>query len=164
MKIYIPTIELNNIKNKIYDLKEYCIDIDGKLIYELYSVDGGIYYIEDSKIYKKELVGEDKHDMIKGYMISSNPRLKYDLLIDNTKYNNLLVSSQLPMNYILIKSMIYEYKMNKKSSLSLIVEYILSNNNDLEISDYYLSYKEKDLDIKNIFFQEELNMFLSKLN
>ena len=44
------------------------------------------------------------------------------MLIDNTDYKMIPVTSQLPVNYILTKMTIYEYQIDKRSNLKMIVE------------------------------------------
>jgi hypothetical protein len=155
MKIYIANMNINNIKKNIEKLDNYCINKQGTIIYELYSNDSEIYIIEESKIYKIENINEN-YELLKSYN-------NYDLLIDYTSNSKKELLSQLPLNYILTKITRYEFKINKKSNLSLIIEYKLDlANNDLY--DFYFIYNEKKIDMKNMFFQEEFNMFLFYLN
>jgi hypothetical protein len=155
MKIYIPQLNLKSIICNIENLNKYCINKDGNLVYELYTEDNGIYKIEDSKIYKIEMKDNENYEYIKNY-----EKKNYDLLIDHTTYDNLLVKTQLPMNYIMVKVKYYEYKTNKDSQLSFIMETSSKKDNECLVMDYYFNYVGN---ITNEIFKEELNMFLSKL-
>jgi hypothetical protein len=162
MKIYIPNISLDKVKNNINKLDNYCVNKNGNIINEIYSQELGIYYIENSKIYKQE-VKEEKYEMIKNYSITNKGC--YDILIDNNIYEKVFIKSQLPVHYILLHNIYYEYKLNKESDLSLLVKYNFDKKvNELQINDFYFIYKENQIDLKNMFFQEEFNMFLFYLN
>ena len=175
VKIYIKNIK--NIKN-IDSLKKYLKKTSTFI--KLYSLDG-IYHIENNQIYYHESILEEN---IKN--ISYN---EFDLLFDYTDECKIRVISQLPVNYIISHLIRYEYQYN---NMKLIINGINENNpniykkkNLLDVTpsifipiDYYFEYndkfiqnkeciknsnfKEKEIDIKNTFFQEELNVFLSK--
>jgi hypothetical protein len=158
MKIYIANVSLSNINNNLKNLNNYIVNKNGKIIYELCTKNSGIYLIENSKLYKLVENTEENYELIKNYR-------NYDLLIDYTEYIKKEIKSQVPLNYILTKKINYEYKIHKSSNLSLIVEYEYNNNeNERKVIDFYLIYDEINLDMKNMFFQEELNMFLFYLN
>lgn len=156
MKIYIANVSLESLNTE--KLIDFCIDKKGNIIFELCSNDSVIYLIENSKIYKIENDGSENYELIKDYKGN-------DLLIDNSIYLKKEIKSQLPLSYILTKKIRYEFKINKQSKLSLFMEYILEeDDNKGELIDYYFIYEEEKLDLKNMFFQEEFNMFLFYLN
>jgi hypothetical protein len=177
MKIYITNIDLNNIKNNINKLSNFLTNKNGIIYIELCSEEHGIYIIDDSSIYKLEHNSNEKYELIRNYN-------GFDLLVEYSENNKKQVLSQLPTNFILTKKLIFEYKIVSKSNLSLVLECIELNTNEINITetnksidyinilntdcnldviDFYFIYKNDNLDIKNIFLQEELNMFLFNL-
>ena len=164
MKIYIVSIPPSLLQNKLQVL----IDLFGlyseKKKYELCSPDFGLHIIEKDEIYRIETTFKTDYELIKGYNCS---KTNYDLLVDKTIYTNIPVVSQLPVNYI--SSLFHEmqFKINKKSKLSLIIECLEETQNYEKMLvpvNFYLNYDEPKLDLNDHFFQEEFNMFLSKLN
>lgn len=171
MKIYITTIDVSNISKNINNLSEYLLDVNGKDISELHSLDYGLHIIENNNIYRLE------PDFLPDYNIVKNFH-GHDLLLDYSIPKLLPVLSQMPTNYILTKVKIYEYKTNKKSNIKLIIKCIKttpeikirSDMNNVNINtieepiDFYFEYENSKIDLTDKFLQEEFNMFLSHLN
>ena len=92
----------------------------------------------------------------------------YDLLVDKTNISKIELISQFPVNYIYTKNIKLEFKTHKKSKLTLIVNCLEESTKNFELIripvDFYFIYDSETLDLKDIFFQEEFNMFLSNLN
>jgi hypothetical protein len=91
------------------------------------------------------------------------------LLVDKTIYTLIPLVSQFPVNYISSKYIELKFKINTKSKLALIVECFEETNKlnySLELIpvNYYFNYDCEKFDLKDIFFEEEFNMFLSNLN
>jgi hypothetical protein len=167
MKIYIVNIAPQSLKNKIKNMVE-SFEYNEKITYELHSQDFGLHILEDEKIYLKESTFKSDYELIKGYSIS-DCLIKYDLLIDKQEIKNIPVISQLPVNYIITKFHIFEFKNNNKSNLTLKIECIEEVENferKLIPVNFYFNYKNEDkiLDLNDAFFQEEFNVFLSMLN
>jgi hypothetical protein len=167
MKIYIVNITPQSLKNKIKNMVE-SFEYNEKITYELHSQDFGLHILEDDKMYLNESTFKSDYELIKGYTIS-DCLIKYDLLIDKQERKNIPVISQLPVNYIITKFHIFEFKNNKKSNLTLKIECIEEVENferKLIPVNFYFNYKneEKILDLNDAFFQEEFNVFLSMLN
>jgi hypothetical protein len=167
MKIYIVNILPESLKNKLKNVFESFEYIE-KIKYELHSKEFGLHILEDDKIYLKESTFKTDYELIKGYQ-------NLDLLLDKTnlEHNKLIpVVSQLPVNYITTKYNVFEFKQYKKSNLSLIIECIEENDkfekNMIPIN-FYFNYTFRDcketinIDLKEPFFQDEFNVFLSKL-
>ena len=110
-------------------------------------------------------------------LIKNFININTELLIDNTDYKMIPVTSQLPVNYILTKMTIYEYQIDKKSNLKMIVECLnepvsqnvfFSQNKQMDTNtipiNFYFIYNEKKIDLSDRFLKEEFNVFLSHLN
>ena len=109
-----------------------------------------------------ETTFKTEYDLIKGYK-------NCDLLVDKTIYTLIPLVSQFPVNYISSKYIELKFKINTKSKLALIVECFEETNKlnyslDLIPVNYYFNYDCEKFDLKDIFFEEEFNMFLSNLN
>jgi hypothetical protein len=165
MKIYIANILPETFKNKMTHL----IDVFGspreKIKCELFSKDSGYYVIKDDTIFQRETTFKTKYEMIKGYQCNDRDLL-LDLLVDATEYTELLVRSQLPVEYIYTKYHELTFTSSPKAKLSLVFE-CLEEMDHFEKKfvpvHFYFEYNESDLDITNVFFQEELNVFLLEL-
>ena len=171
MKIYITDIFPISLKNKLtnFDLDKF----NKKTILrnELVSEDYGRHIIENDTIWREEPSFNQDIFIIKSVF-------KNELLVDNTDYKMLQVTSQLPINYILTKMTIYEYQTNPRSKLKLIVECLnepvaaqnlfFQQNNKADTVlvpiNFYFDYNSKTIDISDQFLKEEINVFLSHLN
>ncbi len=132
---------------------------------ELDSLDFGKQIIESNTIYRIE----PNFDM--NYEIKEKYYKNYDLIIDYTNYNKIKVLSQLPVNYIYTKLIVFEYKINEKSNLKLYIECIkdtdnlnkdILNNSVMKPIHFYFEYNEKKIFNENNI-NEEINEFLSHL-
>lgn len=167
MKIYISNIPISNITNNMNALSEYMIDPNGNNIIELNSLDYGLHIIQENKIYRLEPEFNPQYEIVRQFN-------GYDLLIDKTIPKLLPVVSQMPINYILTKIKLYEYKTNKKSNMKFIIKCIKAPthvknrhqniNNCEEVIDFYFEYESTFIDLTDPFFQDEINRFLSHLN
>jgi hypothetical protein len=165
MKIFIPNILPSYLKDKLTTLENKISIPNHKKFYELVSEEFGLLLLDETNIKRIEPSFNTNIELIKGYF-------GRDLLVDLTKYTEVSMISQLPTNYICTKITQLEYKFDKKSELKLVVKCI-EENVDLGKSfipiDFYFLYDEakiinlQDL-LNNIFFQEEINRFLSALN
>jgi len=88
----------------------------------------------------------------------------YNLIIDFTEEIKINVVSQFPIEYIMHKIKIREYKLHEKSMLTLIVSGFLQENSDFIVTDFYFRCIKNMFTLENIFFQKELNEFLTILN
>ena len=166
MKIYIVNILPESLKNKLKNMMG-SFEYNEKIKYELHSRDFGLHILEDDKMYLKESKFKPDYELIKDYTLA-DCQIKYDLLIDKHGTNNIPVKSQLPVNYIITKFHIFEFLNNKKSNLTLTIECIEEVENferKLIPVNFYFNYDNEltNLDINDPFFQDEFNVFLSKL-
>jgi len=184
MRIYITNILPSSLKNQLTTIQNLLLNPHGTNKYEIVSEEFGTHFIEESKdkdkendnIYRIEPNFEQKFQLIKNYY---NGCENNDLLLDNTDYKYCQVVSQLPTEYILIKMIVFEYRVSPKSKLKLVVEYLkepitigtyFSANKhigeELVPINFYFVYdnSNNDLDLSDRFFQEDFNMFLSHLN
>ena len=170
MKIYITDIFPSSLKNKLTNMNKYLVNSLTK--YELVSEEHGIHIIENDAIYRMEPNFNPDTKLIKNFI-----NINTELLIDNTDYKMIPVTSQLPVNYILTKMTIYEYQIDKKSNLKMIVECLnepvsqnvfFSQNKQMDTNtipiNFYFIYNDKKIDLSDRFFKEEFNVFLSHLN
>ena len=164
MNIYILNILPIQLKNKLTKLANTFIHTE-IIKYELHSPDFGLSIVDNNTIIHYEPIFETNYEMIKDYN-------HCDLLVDTTKYKQIVETSQLPVNYIMTKITHNEYKINKNSHLSLIIDCLNEINylnTDVIPIDFYFSYKnEIKINLQDLlndrFFQEDFNVFLSELN
>jgi|688.fasta_scaffold368894_2 hypothetical protein len=164
MKIYILNILPIQLRSKLTKLTNKFIHTE-KIQYELHSPDFGLNVLDDKTIVRHEPIFETNYEIIKNYN-------GCDLLVDMTKYKQIIEDSQLPVNYLMTKMTCNEYKINKKSQLSLVVICLTELNylnTDIIPIDFYFSYNsETNINlqdtINNRFFQEDFNVFLNELN
>lgn len=159
MKIYIVNILPESLNNKLNIFKQH-YEFKETQKYELHSQDYGSHIIENNKIHLIESSFNTEYQLIKNYE-------KFDLLIDKTNDKLIPVISQLPVNYIISIFHIFEFKTCKNSKLSLIIECLEETENFVKKSipvNFYFNYNNDNLDLKDTIFQEEFNVFLSKLN
>jgi hypothetical protein len=159
MKIYLVNILPESLNNKLNILKQdYEFSQTNK--FELHSKDYGEHIIENNKIHLIESSFNTDYQLIKNYE-------KVDLLIDKSNYKFIPVNSQLPVNYVITIFNVFEFKVCKNSKLSLIIECLEETENFVKKSipvNFYFNYNNDNLDLKDTIFQEEFNVFLSKLN
>jgi len=159
MKIYIVNILPESLNNKLNIFKQH-YEFKETQKYELHSQDYGSHIIENNKIHLIESSFNTEYQLIKNYE-------KFDLLIDKTNDKLIPVISQMPVNYIISIFHIFEFKTCKNSKLSLIIECLEETENFVKKSipvNFYFNYNNDNLDLKDTIFQEEFNVFLSKLN
>lgn len=175
MKLYVTNIPPSAIKNYQDNLASYLIN--KREIYEIYSEDYGLHIIDPmnkNHAYKVEAQFETDYHLIKSYQYKyNNDSSLCDLLFDLTVYQNVPVVSQLPVKYILTKIQRFSYKLNKKSNWTLVIDSIRETNpqtmdKELIPINYYFeknnnNKKEFKETIDELFFQDEINMFLSHL-
>ena len=159
MKIYIVNILPESLNNKLNIFKQH-YEFKETQKYELHSQDYGSHIIENNKIHLIESSFNTEYQLIKNYE-------KFDLLIDKTNDKLIPVISQMPVNYIISIFHIFEFKTCKNGKLSLIIECLEETENFVKKSipvNFYFNYNNDNLDLKDTIFQEEFNVFLSKLN
>ena len=107
----------------------------------------------------------------------------YNLLVDLTKYIEIPVVSQFPVNYVLTKMTCFEYCINKNSHLKLVIECLEESNDLLEKEfipiNFYFTFLNSSLNSSlnslnslnssnsmkmDDYLLEEINMFLLELN
>jgi len=155
MKIFIENYTLLSLNNKIPSLKKYLVDTKQQL--EITSNEGQ-YYIDESKVYK--IIVSDKDAVVHKKYYND-----YNLLLDNS-YTVLVETNQIPNHNIEIIYKYYYFALNKLSKLRLVIQTIYDINdeiNNISPIDFYFE-KEGDIEINNIFFKDEINVFLSLLN
>ncbi len=166
MKIYLCNIVPSILSSKLEvfkNINNICYKEYDK--YELLSKTEGLFIIENNNIMRHVPSFETKYRMIKSY-------LSNDLLVDQTKQKFTQVISQLPVNYILTKLTVLEYKLNVKSELTFVIECLCETNMGISLLvpiNFYFIYNDTNiisLDdlLNNTFFKEEFNVFLSHFN
>jgi hypothetical protein len=163
MNIYITNILPIQLKHKLTNLTQKFIHTE-KIQYELHSPDFGLTVLDNNTIVRYEPTFETNYEMVKNYN-------GCDLLIDMTKYTQIVENSQLPVNYIMTKIIHNEYKIHKKSLLTLVINCLIEINflnTDIIPIDFYFSYNNEIINVQDIltnrFFQEDFNVFLTELN
>lgn len=143
MKIYIPTIKLNNINPSL--LEKFLF----KKINEVYIYsEEGIIQIQGDKLFKLNIIDEQ---------ICKEIKLdKFDIITDNSKF--VIDCECLQVYPYHIEEIIhkYIYKLRKDSIIDLIIE----KNNDTIIDFYF--YLKDDKHFMNI--KEDILTFLFQLN
>jgi hypothetical protein len=155
MKIFIENYTLLNLNNKIPSLKKYLVDTKQQL--EITSNEGQ-YYINESKVYKITVSDKD-------VVVHKKYYNDYNLLLDYS-YTVLVETNQIPNHNIEIIYKYYYFALNKLSKLRFVIQTIYDINdeiNNISPIDFYFE-KEGDIEINNIFFKDEINVFLSLLN
>jgi len=181
MKMGVTDIFPSSLKNKLTNLDKFSKKtiLQNELVSESY----GRHIIEGNNIWRLEPNFSQNIFWIKTVY-------KNDLLVDDTDYKMLNVTSQLPVNYILTKMTIYEYQTDPKSKLKLVVECLnepvpvtqqniffqkntnTNTNTNTNINtvtvlvpiNFYFIYDNKTIDISEGFLKEEINVFLMHLN
>lgn len=160
MKIYIKYYNPKDILKKIKLIDEYYYSTKKSI--EIIS-DNGIFYIDDKKFYKKNIVLDELVEL----KISN-----FDMLLDKSVYNNDIVH-QLPFNYIDSHITTFYYAINTKSKIKLVIE---GNYNEI-IDNEIITNKYYNFSPTNFYFEapneksdfellnnDDLNVFLSLLN
>ena len=177
MKIYVTNIKPSSIKH-VFRGDKVLLNKNGFKKYELTSADFGTHIIQYSKnkveqMYRIEpTVNMDLH-LINNYN-------GYNLLVDLTKYIEIPVVSQFPVNYVLTKMTCFEYCINKNSHLKLVIECLEESNDLLEKEfipiNFYFTFLNSSLNSSlnslnssnsmkmDDYLLEEINMFLLELN
>jgi len=153
MKIHLVNYNPSSFQNNISKIEHLLVRHFQKI--EMYSEIYGYQLIKHNKVYQIESNFDTK--------IIFNKYKEFDLLLEYTKYNEIEIISQLPVKYILKKSVNFEYKSNKRSKLSLIVQCVNQNETIIPI-DLYFEYNDTSIDLSDLFFQEDFNVLLSCLN
>jgi hypothetical protein len=155
MKIFIENYPLSNLTTIIPSLKKYLVDT--KQLLEITSIEGQ-YYIDESKVYKKIVSDKDA-------VIHKNYYKDFNLLIDYS-YAVIIETNQIPNHNIEFVYKYYYFALNKSSKLKFVIQTLYENtdeiNNIIPIDFYFET--EEDVEINNIFFKDEINVFLSLLN
>lgn len=159
IKIYVPNV----LPSKI-DMNSFCENFrySTKTKLELSSLDFGIHIVEKDDIYRIEPSFKEHYNVIKNYN-------GIDLLIDENKEIRVPVVSQLPSEFIIVNKIIYEFKQSFKPNVFFIIECVqqkckVTLDEIMVPVDFYFSCNKSNFDIDNIFFQDEINKFLSMLN
>ena len=169
-KIYIQDLNLKDVVRKLSVLDEYykSQSIETKI----YSNNEGVFSITNKGIYELKQIDKPLK-YYKDYYTNTNTNKTFSLILDESYYEKIQVISQLPNDYLFIKTTIFEFYSNPK--VKFIVEgnmestdiQVPSNKNPISryanftITDFYFQTSE---DIDNYFIKEELNVFLSTLN
>jgi hypothetical protein len=140
MRIYIhnlPQIKLSKLQKYLINEKTYT---------QLYSCEG-IFNVESSNIYRCESPSCHNTETIQ-YKSAT-------LLVDKSDYKTEKVVSQLPVDYIGIKTTQCKYSIDKKSQLKLVV--LKSEQNDMPLQVYF---EIDNLDLDDFFVTNDLDEFL----
>ena len=158
MKIFIENYMFSNLTAAIPSLKKYLVDT--KQMLEITSNEGQ-YYIDESKVYK--IIVSDKDTVI-----HKNYHNNHNLLVDYS-YAILLETNQIPNHNIEFLYKYYYFALNKSSKLKFVIQTLcditdeVNSINNINPIDFYFE-TEGDVEINNIFFKDEINVFLSLLN
>lgn len=160
VKIYVTNILPSNVNIDAFCKRftHFCT----KSKTEMYSLDFGIHVFQKDTIYRIEPSFKEHYTLIKDYN-------GVDLLIDENKEIHVPALSQLPCEYIVSKKKVYEFKETNKSNIAFIVEGVVQKSKETldEIVipvDFYFVCDKINFDIHNVFFQNEMNEFLSVFN
>ena len=155
IKIYLLNTTSTTVENKLQlqELRQYLVNKSEKTT--CYSQENGIFIEEKGVISYIEPNFDEKYEEVK--------YLSNTLIVQYSSPTKITVLSQLPLNYILHKCTIFEYKLHVKSMLKLIIVTININDN-YKVLDFYFECSKNDFNIENLFFQEEINRFLSVVN
>ncbi len=142
-KIYIDNYNLLNLTSKLDLLKSLLVDT--KEVKEIYS-QYGIYRLENNNLYQLESAFKSEIEVKKFTNIT--------FIIDSTLVTRTEVQSQLPLDYIVVPTLVRKYK---KSGLTMYVESV-----ENKVTSFYFEYNGK-IDFTNDFFKEDLSVFLNVL-
>jgi len=155
MRIFIQNYSLSKLINKISLLKPYLVDTTSKL--EIISNEGQ-YYIDNSKSYKK-VVSDKSAKLYENYYNDLG------LLVD---YSEIIIveTNQIPNYNIEMMSTYFYFALNETTKTKFVVQAYDVVTDDLTTIrpfDFYFE-TEGDVEINNMFFKDEINVFLSLLN
>ena len=163
MKIYIKDYNPIDILKKVKLIDEYYYSTKKSI--EII-VDEGIFYINDKKFYKMNVVLDE---LVK---LKIN---NFDMLLDKSVYNNVIVH-QLPFSYIDSHITTFYYSINSKSKIKLVIEGNYDVN-EIADNDKILTNKYYNFSPNNFYFEapnektdfellnnDDLTVFLSLLN
>jgi hypothetical protein len=153
VKIRIPNINLKD--TIITSLKPHLIKENS---YIRLSSNNEIYIIENNNVFYIEPISILNKKNIIPILFED----KYSLEIDDSRDILIPIYSQIPNNYTLSKIVEYHYKCSNKALLKLVILKITEL--EKEKIQFFIECLDKDLDFNNLFFKEELNVFLSMLN
>ena len=155
MRIFIIDYSLSNLASKIPYIKKYLVDIKKKL--EIVTSNGE-YYIDNYKTYKMVINDKD-------IVVYNNYFNNFSLLVDYS-YLEMIETSQVPNSNIEMVTNYLYFSLNKNSKIKFVVNAINDNIDDiinLNPLDFYIEV-DGDIDINDIFYKDEINLFLSLLN
>jgi hypothetical protein len=155
MRIFIIDYSLSNLASKIPYIKKYLVDIKKKL--EIVTSNGE-YYIDNYKTYKMVINDKD-------IVVYNNYFNNFSLLVDYS-YLEMIETSQVPNSNIEMVTNYLYFSLNKNSKIKFVVNAINDNIDDiinLNPLDFYIEV-DGDIDINDIFYKDEINVFLSLLN
>jgi hypothetical protein len=155
MKIFIENYPISNLVNIIPSLKKHLVYT--KQLLEIICSEGQ-YCVDNSKVYK--IIVNDK-DLV----IHKNYYNDLNLLLDYS-YSVLIETNQIPNHNIEVTYKYYYFALNKSSKLKLVIQTlydVADEINNINPIDFYFE-TEGDVEINNIFFKDEINVFLSLLN
>jgi hypothetical protein len=159
MKIFINNYNLNKLIKKIDLLDTYFCGTKTNI--EIIS-DDGIYYIDNNKFYKINIVSDSLNKLKND---------TFELLLDKSVYNREIVH-QIPLEHIASNITTFYYVINSKSKIKLVIEgkYELieeNNNNDkykhFTPTDFYFEVPNEKNKFE-ILDNDDLNVFFSILN
>ena len=152
IKYYIPEILLNqlrNIPNLINSLNEEFIS-DEKNEKIILTIDG-FYKIIDNKIEKFKYISNNSR-------VIENFYKDFSLIGEDIYEKKINYITHIPYENETIEIKTIKYKTVEKSTNFMVFEII-----DNRIKDFYF-LSEKKLDEDNIFFQNDISLFLNSLN
>ena len=155
MRLFIQNYSLSKLINRISSLKPYLVDTTTKL--EIIT-DEGQYYIDNSTAYKK-VVSDKSAKLYENYYNDLG------LLVD---YSEIIIveTNQIPNYNIEMLSTYFYFALNKTTKTKFVVQAYDAVTDDLtniNPFDFYFEI-EGDVEINNMFFKDEINVFLSLLN
>ena len=149
IKIYVSDIPVSRVEKKLSELSNYLHNTNKQTI--SYSKEG-IFMEEKGTIHYIEPSLNETYEHVS--------YLSHSLIIQRYQLTKVKILSQMPMECILQKNSIFEYKRNNTSKLTFIVHRI----DEYKIIDFYFECPDNIFNLDNLFFQEEINWFLSMLS
>ena len=153
IKCYVSNIPIHRVEKKINELSTYLHNTIKQTIF--YSKENGMFIEENGVVHYIEPTLNETYEHI--------TYLSHIFIVQRHQLTKVKVMSQLPLEYILQKNTIFEYKINDKSKLKLIIHGIYVNT-EIKIIDFYFECPANNFHLDNLFFQEEINWFLSLLS
>ena len=155
MRIFISNYNITKLTNYIPYLKKYLVERKKKLFI---TTSEGEYYIDNTNIYKVYVI--DKEPVLYEKFYND-----MNLLIDYS-CETLIETNQIHNHSVEMLYTYYYFALNKASRLKLVIQAYgddIDNLNNIRITDFYFE-TEKECEINNLFFRDEINVFLSLLN